>query len=40
MDMYGETLPSIGAFLFLNPVRALFILVAALVFGGRWLLRK
>jgi hypothetical protein len=36
--MYGGMLPSTGGFL--NPLRALYILIAAAVFGGGWFVRK
>jgi hypothetical protein len=36
--MYGGMLPSTGGFL--NPLRALYVLIAAAVFGGGWLMRR
>lgn len=36
--MYGGLLPSTGGFL--NPLRALYILIAVAVFSGGWLARK
>ncbi len=37
--MYGGMLPDTGGF-FLNPLRALYLLIALLMFGGAWVLRK
>lgn len=37
--MYGGLLPATGGLL-LNPLRALYILIALGCFGGAWLLQK
>jgi hypothetical protein len=36
--MYGGMLPSTGGFL--NPLRVLYVLIAAAVFGGGWFVRR
>jgi hypothetical protein len=36
--MYGGMLPGTGGFL--NPLRTLYVLIAAAVFGGGWFMRK
>lgn len=37
--MYGGLLPGTGGF-FINPLRAIYILIALVAFCGRWLARR